>query len=147
MKSKKTAAKKKGSKSGRPDGDPKEYLGMWIAQDPALAKDADRYADLLKLAVLDRGFRRRLIANTTAVLKEFGIVSPKHLKIKVVDNNDDTLHLMIPRLRAVVKGSCSTSLEDWDLKSIEEKKICMDDFNRGNGGFGDQRDADGHSQD
>lgn len=126
----------------------KEYLSMWVSQDKALAKDADKYADILRLAILDSSFRSRLVDETAAVLKEFGVASPKNLKIVAVDNNGDTLHLLIPRLSAVVKGSCSASLEDWDLKTMEDKKHCIDDFNRGNGGFGDTRDSgDPHTAD
>lgn len=121
---------------------------MYVSQHKSLAKDADRYADLLRLSLLDSGFRRRLVENPGVILKEFGITPPKELKIEVVDNNGDTLHLMIPRLAAVVKSSCAASLKDWDLKSLDEKKICIDDFNRGNGGFGDQRDSgDPHTAD
>lgn len=126
----------------------KEYLSMWVSQDKALAKDADKYADILRLAILDSSFRSRLVDETAAVLKEFGVAVPKNLKIAAVDNNGDTLHLLIPRLPAVVKGSCSSSLADWDLKAMEEKKHCIDDFNRGNGGFGDTRDSgDPHTAD
>lgn len=138
--------KKKGGPPAEATG--KDYLYLWVSQHKSLAKDADRYADLLRLSLLDSGFRRRLVDNPGVVLKEFGITPPKGLKVEVVDNNGDTLHLMIPRLAAVVKSSCAGSLKDWELKSPDEKKYCIDDFNRGNGGFGDQRDSgDPHTVD
>lgn len=144
---KRTSAKK-GKNSSPAGGAGKEYLRLWVSQDKGLAKDADKYANVLRLALLDSAFRRRLVASPEKALGEFGITPPKGLRIKVVDNNEDTLHLMIPRLTAVLKNSCSGSLKDWDLKSAEEKKHCFDDFNRGNGGFGDQRDSgDPHTED
>ncbi|UPT74663.1 MAG: hypothetical protein M0D55_02755 [Elusimicrobiota bacterium] len=111
----------------------KAYMAFWCLQDDRLGLHKDEFASVVKRALIDPKFKVRLQTDTAAVLKESGI-SLGQLKIKVVDNNDGVIHLMIPRLRAVAKAGCFAELEDGDLKSRADKAHCFDDFNTGNWG-------------
>lgn len=113
-------------------GPAKSYLAFWCMQDERLGKFKDEFAAILKRAVTDPDFKGRLLANTDAVLKEFGITL-QGLTVNVVDNSYDTLYLAIPRFQSVAGNKCGT-LADADMSSKGEKSHCIDDFNAGDWG-------------
>ena len=85
----------------------KTVLESWAArQVPAL--HGKQYLALVKSALLDKEFRRRLLAETAAVLKEFGVEAPEGREIKIVEDTARTVHLVLP-----------PDLEDLDPKTVE----------------------------
>jgi hypothetical protein len=45
----------------------------------------------------DPAFKARLLADPAAVLKEYGLLPPPGLQLKVVENSDAVVHLVLPR--------------------------------------------------
>jgi hypothetical protein len=81
-----------------------------MSKGPGVRPDA-KFAALLKSIEVDREFRKRLISNPRAVLKEQGIeISKGKVKIKIVENTPETIYLVLPR---VIKAK--------DYKKITDK--------------------------
>jgi hypothetical protein len=54
------------------------------------------FAAAVDLARKDTGFRRRLLADARAALAEAGIAVPPDIAIKVVEDTDELIHLVLP---------------------------------------------------
>lgn len=52
----------------------------------------------------DEGYRRRLIRNPRAVLKEEGVRVPSGVKVKVVQNTSRVFHFLLPAKPGRVSG-------------------------------------------
>jgi hypothetical protein len=60
----------------------------------------------------DERFRKRLLADPAAVLKEHGVVVPQGIRVKVLEDTDQLVHLTLP-----LKPS-SQELSDADLRQV-----------------------------
>jgi hypothetical protein len=75
-----------------------------------------QWAQVVARAWSDAAFKKRLLAQPTAVLKEAGLAVPKGVQFKVVENTERLIHLILPpasrgelaeeELVAVVGGHC-----------------------------------------
>jgi Nitrile hydratase, alpha chain len=52
-----------------------------------------QWSQLVVKTWLDEDFKRRLLANPAAVLKEMGMSPPPGMHVKVVENSDKVVHL------------------------------------------------------
>lgn len=59
-------------------------------------EQAMKIRQIIAKASTDEGFRRRLIADPAARLKEEGIEIPAGLDVRVVEDGDNVVHLVIP---------------------------------------------------
>jgi hypothetical protein len=57
---------------------------------------ASFYEAIIRPAVGSEKFRRMLLDDPDAVLRQFGMVLPEGLSIKFLENTDDTIHIVIP---------------------------------------------------
>jgi hypothetical protein len=55
-----------------------------------------QFGQIVAKAWQDDAFKKRLLANPSAVLKEQGLEVPKGTEIRVVENTDQIVHLTIP---------------------------------------------------
>jgi hypothetical protein len=55
-----------------------------------------KWAQVVASAWSDEGFKRRLLAEPTVVLKEAGLEVPEGIQLKVVENTDRLAHLVLP---------------------------------------------------
>jgi hypothetical protein len=51
---------------------------------------------LIAKAWMDEGFKKRLLAEPAAVLKEEGLEMPPGMEVRMVENTDKVLHLVLP---------------------------------------------------
>lgn len=58
---------------------------------------AKKYSRIIARTWADPAFKQRLLANPEAVLREEGVAPPPGKKVKVVENTDDTVYLVLPR--------------------------------------------------
>ena len=58
------------------------------------------WGQIVAQASTDQGFKRRLLADPAAVLKENGIAVPAGVRITVVEDTDQVIHLTLPARRA-----------------------------------------------
>lgn len=68
-----------------------------------------RYSEIVLRAWEDPAFKRRLMADPKAVLREYGIEVPDRLEIRVVENTDDVFYLNLP-----AKPSTELTAEELD---------------------------------
>lgn len=54
------------------------------------------YDEIIAKAWADPAFKRRLLDNPVAVAKEHGIPVPSNMKIRIVENTDDVVHVVLP---------------------------------------------------
>ncbi len=59
--------------------------------------DSNQIGQLISKAMSDEKFKKRLLSDTAAVLKENGVTVPAGMEIKVVENTDKVFHLVIPQ--------------------------------------------------
>jgi hypothetical protein len=62
-----------------------------------------RWGDLVARAWADSAFKMRLLADPAAVLKEHGMTLPAGITVKVVENTDNLIHLVLPQKPAAVE--------------------------------------------
>lgn len=55
-----------------------------------------KWSEIVMKAWQDPSFKKKLMANPEAVLKEYGIKVPADCAIKIVENSPKTLYLTIP---------------------------------------------------
>ena len=55
-----------------------------------------RLSDLFTACWKDESMKRRLMAEPKAVLAEFGLPVPEALDVKVVENDENTVHITMP---------------------------------------------------
>ena len=62
-----------------------------------MAEDHGRkMGELISKAWSDEAFKKRLLSDTMAVLKENGITAPEGITVKAVENTDKVFHIVIP---------------------------------------------------
>lgn len=54
------------------------------------------YDKILEKAENDESFRKKLLKDAKAALKELGIEFPDDVKVKVYENKKDELHMVLP---------------------------------------------------
>ena|SRR5208282_2303409 len=57
---------------------------------------AKQWAQVVARAWADAAFKKRLLAQPTAALKEVGLEAPEGFQVKVVENTDRLAHLVLP---------------------------------------------------
>jgi hypothetical protein len=62
------------------------------------------WSKVVERAWHDEGFKKRLLSNPAAVLKEEGIEPPQGVQVKLVENTQNVIHLTLP---AKVAGELS----------------------------------------
>jgi hypothetical protein len=58
---------------------------------------AKQWGQLVAQAWADEAFKQRLLADPAAVLKERGLAVPPGVRVRVVENSDQVLHLTLPQ--------------------------------------------------
>ena len=69
--------------------------------------DNDRtkqWAKIVAKAWADGDFKKRLLADPTAVLKAEGIEVPAGITLKVIENSETTIHLVLPAMPKSADG-------------------------------------------
>jgi hypothetical protein len=61
-----------------------------------MADVSDPYAAAMAQAVSDAAFRQLLIADPVATMRAAGMAVPKGVTVKVVENTDALVHLVLP---------------------------------------------------
>ena len=64
-----------------------------------MAKDEaprDQYDRIIEKAWADPAFKRRLMSDPKEVAKEFGFSVPAHIELRVVENTDKIVHVVVP---------------------------------------------------
>jgi len=56
----------------------------------------ERWTQIVSKTWADKDFRKRLLADPAAVLKEHGVQTPPGLQFRVVENTDKVCHLVLP---------------------------------------------------
>ncbi len=51
---------------------------------------------IIAKAWMDEGFKKRLLSDPAAVLKEQGLETPPGVEIRIVENTDKVFHLVLP---------------------------------------------------
>jgi hypothetical protein len=77
----------------------------------ATATTDKRWGQIVAQAWQDESFKRRLLADPTAVLKEHGISVPAGVQVRIVENTDQVRYLTLP-LRP------SQELSEADLEKV-----------------------------
>jgi len=71
-----------------------------------------RFAKVVARAWTDDAFKAKLLSNPTAALAEVGIRIPPSVTVKVLENTQDTLHLVLPPV------PFEGELDDYDLERL-----------------------------
>jgi hypothetical protein len=88
------------------------------------------YAKVLAKAWSDPAYKARLLANPAAALTELGVPVPKHRTLRVIEDTDSEMHVVLPRppkgaelsdeaLDRAVGGGCSCSGEFDDPSAFD----------------------------
>jgi hypothetical protein len=76
----------------------------------------DLEAQVIAKAWADEGFKKTLISSPhSAVEKEFGIKLPSSINLRVVEESDDNLYLVVPRKSAAAERG---ELSDLELETV-----------------------------
>jgi hypothetical protein len=75
-----------------------------------------KWAVCVAKAWADEDYKQRLMSDTAAVLKEEGFVVPEGMRIKVVENTRDLLHMVIPAKPDSAEGA---------IEDVEERLAAM----------------------
>ena len=68
-----------------------------MAQDSQRQEQAKRYGQLVARAWQDEGFKQRLLSDPKGALAEHGIEVPESHEVRVVENTDQVVHLVLPQ--------------------------------------------------
>jgi len=68
-----------------------------MASDPRRQERARKWGQVVARAWSDEAFKRRLLAEPGAVLREQGVDVPPGVEVRVVENTDAVVHLTLPR--------------------------------------------------
>jgi hypothetical protein len=71
-----------------------------------------KWAQIVNQAATDAAFKKRLISDPKAVLKEKGLEVPQGVTVKIVENTDQLLHLTLP------PPASSQELSEADIAAI-----------------------------
>jgi len=61
-----------------------------------MGDEKDRFNEIIAKCWTDPAFKKRFIAEPKKVLAEFGTILPDGFNLKVVENTEDTMHLVLP---------------------------------------------------
>ena len=75
-------------------------------------QQAHRWGEIISKAGQDEGFRKRLLFAPATVVKEFGLEVPSGVRLSIIENTDQILHLVLPPLQT------SKELSDADLEGV-----------------------------
>jgi hypothetical protein len=67
-----------------------------MATDPRRREQARKWGQVVARAWSDEAFKRRLLAEPGAVLREQGMDVPPGVEVRVVENTDTLIHLPLP---------------------------------------------------
>ena len=81
-----------------------------MQQDSGQTDVSRRYGQVVVKAWADEAFRRRLLANPTAVLREHGIELPTGVEARVVEDTERVRHFVLP-----ARAEEELTLEELDL--------------------------------
>ena len=59
-------------------------------------EQVSQWGQIVAKAWQDDGFKKRLLANPSAILKERGLEVPAGVQLRVVENTDQVVHLTLP---------------------------------------------------
>jgi hypothetical protein len=82
----------------------------------AIVEHQKKWAVCVAKAWADEDYKQRLMTDTAAVLKEEGFVVPESMRIKVVENKRDVLHMVIPAKPDSAEGA---------IEDVEERLAAM----------------------
>jgi hypothetical protein len=86
---------------------------------------AQKWGEIVSKAWSDEGFKKRLISEPAAILKENALEIPPGVQVKVVENTDKVLHLVLP------PKASSHELSEADLAALaggmDARKITASD--------------------
>lgn len=75
-------------------------------------EQAKKMQQVISKALADEEFKRRLVADATAVLKEEGVVIPQSVEVRAVEDTETVIHIVIPSKPTAVE------LSDDELASV-----------------------------
>ena len=67
-------------------------------------EQASKMQQIIARARMDDAFKKRLLAEPTAVLKEAGVEIPEGVEIRILENTDKVIHLVWPDDSAQLSG-------------------------------------------
>ena len=79
-----------------------------------------KMGQIIAKAWIDDGFKRKLLADAAATLREEGIELPDGLEVRAVENTDKVFHLVLP------PKPVASELSDDDLAKVAGGKLCSD---------------------
>jgi hypothetical protein len=56
-----------------------------------------KWGQIVARAWADEGFKKRLLADPAAILKEARVQMPAGIRVRVMEDSDETLHLTLPQ--------------------------------------------------
>jgi hypothetical protein len=74
--------------------------------------DENRFGEIISKCWSDAGFKKRFVAEPKKVFAEFGMDLPADLEVKVVENSDNVMYLVIPPKPSETSGELSDSQLD-----------------------------------
>jgi len=81
---------------------------------------AKQWARIVAKAWADEDFKRRLLAEPAAVLKEEGVEVPAGVKLQVIENTESTMNLVLPAMPKDVGN-----LQDMDRRlAADDCAVC-----------------------
>lgn len=60
-------------------------------------EQARKMQKIISKAWMDEGFKKKLLADPSAALKDEGVEIPKGIEIRAVENTDKVLHVVLPK--------------------------------------------------
>ena len=67
-----------------------------MGQEQPVRVQEEEYAQVVTKSSQDEGFKRRLVADPRAVLREYGIAVPDGQAVRVVENTAETIYMALP---------------------------------------------------
>jgi hypothetical protein len=75
-------------------------------------QQAKQWGQIVTKASQDEKFRKQLLADPATVVKEFGLELPAGVQLRVLENTDQVLHLVLPPLQT------DKELSDAELEGV-----------------------------
>lgn len=81
-----------------------------------IAEHQKKWAVCVAKAWADEDYKQRLLTDTVAVLREEGVDTPKDMSVKVVENTNDLIHIVLPAAPISEEGA---------IEDVEERLAAM----------------------